>query len=237
MESGKKALAAFLNKVLEISEMEVRDIQRMLNYYDLDEVEVLSLPPGSTFIEIGTPLDNVFILLHGNTSIINQTGEGVVYHSNTLDNPQILGLLEASSGLDQYMSGVITTTDSVILKMNYKDFEKVALEDVALIRKTYHFLGRLALYQIEKRDLMTITDPFDVLILYLHGRVKNRKLPYRIRDRRDFLADYLHVSESKLLNYLDLARKRGFLRLMDDMLLIDGSSFELLQDHVATIMN
>lgn len=214
------AHVAVIRRILENPRMEPREIRRLFHYYNAYDFTLLELDSDEVFIESGAATDHVYLLLSGTTSIVNYTSTGKKYSPNTLPNPQIMGAIELHGGSGAYIGTVSTVTDCILVKMPSVLFLKAIKNDEVVNAAVMEFLSKFCIYMISKNDEKLVTDPFDNFIIYLYHRSSSRELPYRLRERKDYLADYLEINERMLSNFLEIGRKMQYFQLSESQILI-----------------
>ena len=107
-------------------------------------MQVIRMPEGTTFIQEGTPVDKVYILLKGCVSAVDYRVRETVYGFCHFDPIETFGTMEILGHMNQYRTTLATTRDSLFLKIPRDAFEKWILKDVdALQMETERIIGYL----------------------------------------------------------------------------------------------
>ena len=107
-------------------------------------MQVIRMPEGTTFIQEGTPVDKVYVLLKGCVSAVDYRVRETVYGFCHFDPIETFGTMEILGHMNQYRTTLATTRDSLFLKIPGDACRKWILNDVSALRlETQRIIGYL----------------------------------------------------------------------------------------------
>lgn len=158
---------------------------------------------GEIVIEGFQPLSHIYILLSGDVYILNYTFNGKRVISNTLEAPQLLGLIEGINHEDHYMATVVTLTKCTLLKVETGPFLQAVTSNFELSNYIVSYLAKLTTFLMENTSIKMSLSNFDKLLLYLYDQSIGQQPPVIIAENKNFIADLLNINIRTLYRYLD----------------------------------
>lgn len=132
-----------------------------------ENLQVVHMPEGTTFIHEGTPADKVFILLKGRVSAVDYRVRETVYGFCHFEPIEVFGVMEILGHMTHYRTTLATTQESLFLKISADLFAKWILKDVdALQMEIEKVLGYL-LEQARKERLYVLLPGIERIYLIL----------------------------------------------------------------------
>lgn len=202
-----------------------------------DNIQILSIKENKLFIDSSNKLDYIYVLINGVTYVVNYTLDGRRIIADTLTEPQIFGLIEAINGADSYRGTVITLSNSVLVKVNKESFLKATGSDIDIAAYIIKYLADFSTRSMKVSSYKAAISPYENLIVYLYNKTLGKNLPYRIKDNKSFIADYLHVDKRTLYRYLNKLSADGIIARERQDIIISESSFKRIEKLFNSINN
>lgn len=211
--------------------------RNFLKDFASDKIHILNLEENKIFIESNDPLEYIFILVNGMTYIVNYTLDGRRIIADTLSEPQIFGLIEAINNANYYKGTVITLSNSLLVKVNKEKFLEAIYTDIDIASNVMKYLANFSTHSLQVSEYKTAISTYENLVIYLYNRALGKKLPYRIKDNKSFIADSLHVNKRTLYRYLNKLTSEEIISRDRQYILISDSNFKKIQELFNSINN
>lgn len=213
------------------------DTKKLLKDFSSDYIQVQCLRENTIFINSYNKLEYIYVLISGITYVVNYTFDGRRIIADTLTKPQIFGLIEAVNGADCYKGTVITLSDSILVKVNKEKFLKVIASDINIAAYIIKYLADFSTHSMKVSGYKTAISPYENLIVYLYNKALGKALPYRIKDSKSFIADYLNIDKRTLYRYLNKLSDEGIIARERQDIIISEKSFKKIEQLFSSINN
>jgi len=210
-------------------------LQALLAGLDSRPLKLLKKRPQEGLLHQKDPLNELYILISGTTYTLHFTLEGRRVISDTLESGQIFGLIEVLSEEKTSRAAVHTLTDCLFVKVNRELFLKALYEDPEISQVIMHYLARFSNRLIAAFERRTSVSAYESLLLYLYNRSLGQNFPCRIKEKKSFIADALHVDKRTLYRYLNRLSEADLILREGQSILITRDRFSRLADEVASI--
>lgn len=208
-----------------------------LKEFSSDKLQVLELEENKIFIESNNKLDYIFILVNGITYIVYYTVDGRRIIADTLSETQIFGLIEAINNTPCYSGTVITLSHSLLVKVKKEYFLDAIHKDIDIASYIIKYLADFSTHSIKASEYKTSITPYENLIIYLYNKTLKKKLPYRVKDNKTFIADSLQINKRTLYRYLNKLTDEGIISRDRQDIVITESNYKKLQSIFNSINN
>lgn len=149
-------------KILPIEELEyVKKYFGNAPQWLLDSLHVVNIKGNQVFVEEGFDADSVFFLLKGKVSAIDRRVLEMVYKHYEFNPIEIFGAMECTSGMEKYLTTLMTEEESVFLKINRKVYEKWLEEDNMAFRMQAKRTEEFLLKQVRRERLNVLLGGLD----------------------------------------------------------------------------
>ena len=211
--------------------------EKVLKDLSSDKIHILSLEEGKTFIEGNSQLEYIFILINGMTYVVNYTLDGRRIIADTFNEVQIFGLIESINNTNFYKGTVITLSKSLLVKVNKEKFLEAMHNDIDIASKIIKYLAGFSTHSIQVSEYKTAISTYENLIIYLYNKALGKNIPYRIKDKKSFIADCLQINKRTLYRYLNDLTHEGIISRDRQDIIISDSNLKNIQKIFNSINN
>lgn len=202
-----------------------------------DYIDILNLKENKIFIDRNGELNYIYILVKGTTYVVNYTLDGRRIIADTHTEAQIFGLIEAINKEKYYSGTVITLSKCLLAKIDKDQFLEAMYSDIDIASSIIKYLANFSTRSIKTSKYKTEVSPYENLIIYFYNKALGKNFPYRIKDKKSFIADSLQINKRTLYRYLNkLTDEKIILRERQDII-ISESNFKKIEKLFNSINN
>jgi len=205
--------------------------------FSSDFIKILNLKENTIFIDGNNNLEYIFILVNGITYVENYTLNGRRIIADTLNEAQIFGLIEAINNCNYYKRTVITLSKALLVKINKEKFLEAIYSDIDIASIIIKYLSDFSTHSIMVSEYKTAISSYENLIIYLYNKALGKKLPYRIKDKKSFIADSLQINKRTLYRYLNKLTAEEIISRDRQDIIISENNFKKLEKQFDSINN
>lgn len=199
--------------------------------------QLVVLKKNDIIIQQHEPLKDMYFLLSGYVSVLNQIDWNDDNVIDSLEPLDILGFIEYLNGGDSYTSYVVADSKCVLYRIPIKTFAKIIQENAYLCYKTLVAFSHITSHNMNRAEVKSLFHSRDVVGHYLFIQAKqNGSLPFTCPLTRSTLADRLHINLRTLYRHLDYMKENGFLCLRGGKIVIDQEHFEHLEKRYGDVV-
>lgn len=194
--------------------------------------------PGDTIIYQKDPVNYFYILLSGQTIIMNQISWSTNDIINFVQPPHILGLSEHLTNDPLYNAFVVAGTRCLTFKIKADDFIRLIRTDADLCYYALSIMGHMFSFNTGHAETRRIFHPKDYVgyYLYLHARDYLPSRSYIYPFTRAEMAAELSINLRTLYRYLDSMKEDGYLTLRKGKIIIERSHFAKLSERYSKVL-
>lgn len=237
MDSFNDSLIKILEFTFSNKASSLISTKKYLENFSSDYIHILHYKKNKVFIEGNTPLEYIYILVHGIAYVVNYTLDGRRVIADTLTDAQILGLIEAINKDKYYNGTVVTLSDSLLVKVNKEKLLEAIYSDIHIASSIIKYLADFSIHSIKVSKSKTSVSPYENLIIYLYNKALGKKLPYRIKDNKSFIADSLQINKRTLYRYLNRLTSEEIVSRNGQNIIISESQFNRIEQLFNSINN
>lgn len=183
------------------------------------------------------PLKDMYFLLSGHMSVLNQIDWSDDNTIDSLEPLDIIGFIEYLNNIDSYTSYVVADSKCILYRMPIKDFAKLIQTNATLCYKTLLVFAKITESNMNRAEIHSLFHAKDVLghFLYLQAE-KSDSFPFICSMTRSMIADKLHINLRTLYRYIDSMKANGFLCLKGGKIVITEEHFKNLKERYGNIV-
>ncbi len=213
----------------------LQDMKTRLSGLESRSLKLMQKRPQEGLLHQKDPLRELYILISGTTYTLHFTLEGRRVISDTLSGGQIFGLIEVLSEETTSRAAVHTLTDCLFIEVNRELFLQALYEDPEISQAIMHYLARFSNRLIAAFERRTSVSAYENLLLYLYNKSLGQDFPHRIKEKKAFIADALHVDKRTLYRYLNRLSDEDLILREGQTILITRDRFVRLADKIGSI--
>lgn len=193
---------------------------------------------GDTIIYQKDPVNYFYILLSGQTIIMNQIAWSTNDIINFVQPPHILGLSEYLNHDSLYNAFVVAGTRCLTFKIGADDFIRLIQSNTELCYDTLSVMGSMFTLNTGHAETRRIFHPKDYVgyYLYIHARDFLPSRPYVYPLTRTAMSAELSINLRTLYRYLDTLKEEGYLTLKKGKIIIEKEHFLKLSERYGKIL-
>lgn len=234
MQTFAETLKAILQLAFETQQPFSIDLNKQ-RFPICEHIHMLDLAENTIFLERTDAFDDVYISISGIAYVVKYTLDGRRIIADTFTEPQIFGLVEAIHGEQHYQATVVTLARSVIFRINKERFLKEIFSNLELSAIMIRYLAGLSMHAMKTSENKAARTPYENLIIYLYNKSLGKKLPYRLRDNKSFIADSLQINKRSLYRYLNELSDEGIISRELQEIVISQEQFQKIERIFNTI--
>lgn len=199
--------------------------------------QLIVLNKNDILINQHDPLKDMYFLLSGHMSVLNQIDWSDDNIVDSLEPLDIIGFIEYLNNIETYTSYVVADTKCVLYRMPIKDFAKLIQTNASLCYKTLLVFAKITESNMNRAEIHSLFHAKDVLgyFLYLQAE-KSSNFPFICPMTRSMLSDKLHINLRTLYRYIDFMKENGFLCLKNGKIMITKEHFANLKERYGNIV-
>ena len=199
--------------------------------------QLIVLNKNDILINQHDPLKDMYFLLSGHMSVLNQIDWSDDNIVDSLEPLDIIGFIEYLNNIGTYTSYVVADTKCILYRMSIKDFAKRIQTDATLCYKTLLVFAKITESNMNRAEIHSLFHSRDVLghFLYLQAE-KSGDFPFVCPMTRSMIADKLHINLRTLYRYIDFMKENRFLCLKGGKIVITKEHFRNLEDRYGNIV-
>lgn len=199
--------------------------------------QLLILQKNDIIIQQHEPLKDMYFLLSGYVSVLNQIDWNDDNIIDSLEPLDILGFIEYLNGGDSYTSYVVADSKCILYRIPIKTFAKIIQENVALCYKTLIAFSHITSHNMNRAEVKSLFHSRDVVGHYLYNQAKQSdSLPFICPLTRSTLADRLHINLRTLYRHIDHMKANEFLCLRGGKIVVEEEHFEHLKQRYGDVV-
>ncbi|WP_195715048.1 Crp/Fnr family transcriptional regulator [Clostridium sp. AM42-4] len=202
-------------------------------------MQVVRMPAGTTFIQEGTLVDKVYILLKGSVSAVDYRVRETVYGFCHFEPIEIFGTMEILGQTNCYKTTLATTQDSLLLKIPGDICKKWLLNDVSALRmETERIIGYL-LDQSRKERLYVMLPGNERVYLILTNLYETygKCDTYRVYLSRKDFSEVTGVSERTITRALKDLEEKGLIARDGWSIVMTWEQYQKIRELVGVQIN
>ncbi len=189
---------------------------------------------GDTIIYQKDPTKYFFILLNGQTIIMNLISWSTNDIINYVQPPHILGLSEYLTQDEFYNAFVVADTKCLTFKIRANEFIQLIQSDAELCYLVLTVMGYMFTLNTGRAETRRIFPPKDCVGYYLYVQAKNTS-SYTCPLTHNELSAELNINLRTLYRYLDSLKEDGYLTLRRGKIVIESSHFQKLSERYGKV--
>lgn len=197
----------------------------------MDAFQVVRMPGNRTFIIEGEAADHVYILLKGIVLAVDHRVQEMAYGFIRFHPVEVFGVMEILLELDEYKTTLMTTTDSILLRISREKFEKWIKNDMNAFRMEAKRVGTYLLKEVRKERLYVLIQGVERVYLVLHELYQTyaREGVLSIYMSRKDFSETTGVSERTITRTLKDLEQKGFLTRDGWNLVINREQYRMIR--------
>jgi len=183
-----------------------------------------------TIIYRNDKITHIHILLKGKANIVNTNSLGLDVILDQVKPPELLGLVEVLNDTSYYTAYVIADTDCTLLKVPVDEFINCVKNDAELCFALLKYLNRVAIHNMDSREIKSLVRPKDLLINYLYTISINSELPFTVKETREKISSSLHINLRTLHRYIREFESKNLITLSRGKIIITKENLKRLSE-------
>lgn len=176
---------------------------------------------GTQFINSGTKLDKVYLLLTGKCHVVKFSAEGKSVIADTMEPIQIFGLYELLSHGDLYSATITAVGKCSALEISGAYFRSCLEGDIGIALQTLEYLALVMEHSLAKNDSALFHTGIQNLAIYLYGACSGQSFPHTITSDRKTMSEELNINLRTLYRYIDKLKGEGTVSIVRGKIVID----------------
>ena len=182
-------------------------------YWIKESLQVVKIPKGTAFIEEGNKVDNVYILVEGSVAAVDYRVREIVYGFYEFEPIEIFGAMEILGDMKEYKATLITSTESLFLKLSSNLYKKWITNDIkALLMQTKRMSGYLVEEARKERlnILLSATERMALVLIRMYELyAENRQS--KVYLSRKYFVETTGLSERTITRILTELETKGMI--------------------------
>lgn len=133
----------------------------------MDSLQVVRLPKGTSFIKEGNKADCVYILVKGKVLALDCQVSEITYGFYDFEPVSVFGSMEILIDEEIFKTTLVTTKDSILLRISRSRFERWLKHDIEAFRAEVKSMGRSLVEQARKDRLYLLLSGLERVCLIL----------------------------------------------------------------------
>lgn len=204
-----------------------------------DRFQLVRMPAGATFIQEGTPVEKVFILLEGKVSAVDYRVREAVYGFCQFYPIEVFGVMEILGKMDRYKTTLATLEPSVFLKISRELYENWICNDIHALRLEMTRMINYLLKQNRRDRLYILLSGNERIYLALTSLYENygKGGTYRVYMSRKDLVTMTGLSERTVTRAIRELEDRGCISKEGWTIVITPAQYEKMRALLDTQLN
>ncbi len=223
----KDSLYNLLNKAF-MANFSKNNIEKEFSPFLEKGIKIRKVKKGEQYINIGTEIDKLSLMLTGSCHIIRYTLDGKSIVVDSMEGIQLFGVYEILNNIDCYSSTVSCIEQSYFIEIPVYMFRQRIFEDrdfTGLILKYMSYLLNRS-YERHYKELMSTNE--EIVLSYLYSKCAGKNLPYKILIDRKTMALELNISLRSLYRHIERLKNLGIISINCGKIMVDECQFKLM---------
>lgn len=231
--------ADLLQSVDEKHRLELMEYLQNAPLWLISEITVNKLPAGKIFIYEGHPVTNIYLLVEGEIRAIDYHILGVEYEYTRIKAFNTFGSMEVYLNKEKYETSMATVTDSVILSIPRRSFEKWISTEPTAIRKDVKLLLDYMLDQAKKERIFLFLQGTARIVFVMHDLYAQQNINgiCKLRITIEEIASMSGVSTKTVNRAMANMKDLGFISREGHQIIIDKEQANKMDIYLSKKIN
>ncbi len=230
----KDNLYNMLNKAF-INDFSKNNIEKEFSPFLEKGIRIRKVKKGEQYINLGTEIDKLSLMLTGLCHIIKYTIDGKSIVVDVMSGVQLFGLYEILNNVDCFSSTVNCVEKSYFIEIPVYLIKQRLFEDkefTGLMLKYMAYLTNRS-YERHHKELMSTSE--EIVLSYLCNKCDGKNFPYKILIDRKTMALELNMSLRNLYRNIEHLKKLGIISINCGKIMVDECQFKLMCKKIQVI--
>lgn len=208
-------------------------------HWFLESMEVIHKDKNHIFIEEGTEVQFVYILVEGIVRAIDYRIFGIVYDYIWFDQVKTFGGMEILLKLGEYKTTLKTATPCTMFKISRTQYEAWMLNDMNALHMEVEDMGRSLLEQARKERVFLFLQGMD-RIMYLFMDLyekRNKNKEVIIKQTRKEISERTGLSVKTINRSIIKLLEQGYITKSGTKIMISRTQHQMMRDYLSPIVD
>lgn len=205
----------------------------------LESMEIVYKDKNSVFIEEGTEVNFVYILIEGIVRGIDYRILGIVYDYIWFDEIKAFGAMEILLKIDHYKTTLITVTPCTMFKISRNKYQTWMLNDMNALHMEIEDMGKTLLEQARKERVFLFLQGMDRITYFLTELYENMKTDSKIviKQTRKEMSERTGLSIKTINRAIAKMEELDYISREGTKISISNNQYKRIKEYLAPIVD
>ncbi|AIO19170.1 DNA-binding transcriptional activator YeiL [Candidatus Izimaplasma bacterium HR1] len=201
------------------------ELIELLNSFDddiLHRCKIVTIKKNHTLLKMGDNIEYMYIIVHGQTRVVNVFENGKLYEPVLINDNEIIGTMEILQNYPTYISSIYTTYDTKLIRITKQDTLKLLNENLLFTKLILKCISKDFFNQSFHQGEKLIQNSMFLLVDYLLRQVetsRDKKIT-TITNTREVISNRTGINLRTLYRNIKRLRELELLDVIDRKIVI-----------------